>query len=155
MVFISVQRIAVGAETDCKPNTFVYTKALLKHIVKQSWDFITVSSDINSDYEKLISNIMTPIDLSKRTSIKPRHSKVLWMTSALLQSCKHKYYLYKQLTTGLVTLDEYKTYCNKLNNLIRVRKSSYYQEICNKNQRNSKVMWDHLNKLIGRKACNN
>ena len=34
MVFISVQRMAVDAETDCKPNTFVCTNALLKHIVK-------------------------------------------------------------------------------------------------------------------------
>ena len=68
-----------------------------------------MSSDVNSDYENLISNIMTSMYMSKHTSIKPSHSKVLWMTSALLQSCKYKYYLYKQMTKGLVTLDEYKT----------------------------------------------
>ena len=69
--------MAADAETDCKPNIYVCTKGLLKHIVKQSWYFVTVSSDVNSDYEKLISNIMTSIDLSKYTSIKPKHSKVL------------------------------------------------------------------------------
>ena len=59
------------------------------------------------------------------------------------------------MTKGLVTLDEYKTYRNKLNNLIRIRKSSYCQDICNKNKRNSKVMWNHLNELKGRKIFNN
>ena len=59
------------------------------------------------------------------------------------------------MTKGLVTLDEYKTYRNKLNNLIHIRKSSYCQDICNKNKRNSKVMWNHLNELKGRKTCNN
>ena len=44
---------------------------------------------------------------------------------------------------------------NILNNLICVRISSYYQDICNKNKRNSEVMWDHLNELRGRKTCNN
>ena len=109
MVFISVQRMAVDAKTDCEPNVLVCTNALLKHIVKQSWGFVTVSSEVNGDYEKLISNIMTSIDLSKHTSVKPSHSKVQWITSALLQSCKHKYYLYKQMTKNIVTLDEYKT----------------------------------------------
>ena len=94
MVFIFVQRMAADAEKDCKPKTFVCSNALLKYSVKQSWDFITVSSDVNNDYEKLISNIVTSIDLSKHTSTKPSHSKVPWMTVALLQSCKHKYYLY-------------------------------------------------------------
>ena len=51
-------------ETDCKPNTYVCTKALLKYIIKQSWEFVTESSDVNCDYKKLISNIMTSIDLS-------------------------------------------------------------------------------------------
>ena len=155
MGFISVRSIAADAETNFKPNTFLCTNTLLKHIVKQSWDFVTVSSDVHSDYEKLISNIMTSIDLSEHTSIKPNHSKVPCMTSTLLQSCKHKYYLYKKMTKGLVTLDEYKTYYKKLNNLIRIRKSSYYQNICNKNKRNSKVIWNHLNELTGRKICDN
>ena len=111
MVFISVQCMAADAKTDCEPNTLVCTNALLKHIVKQSWGFVTVSSEVNGDYEKLISNIMTSIDLSKHTSVKPSHFKVQWIISALLQSCKHKYYLglYKQMTKNIVTLDEYKT----------------------------------------------
>ena len=98
--------------------TLIFVLRPCKNIVKQSSNVATVSSVVNSDYEKLISNIKTSIDLSKHTSIKPKHSKVSLMTSALLQSCKHKYYLYKQLTKGLVTVDEYTTYRNKLNNLI-------------------------------------
>ena len=47
VVFISVQHMAADGETDCKPNTCICTKALLKYIVKQSWDFVTVSFDVN------------------------------------------------------------------------------------------------------------
>ena len=38
------------------------------------------------------------------------------------------------MTKGLITLDEYKTYRDKLNNLIRTRKLSYYYDFCNKKQ---------------------
>ena len=53
---------------------------------------------------------------------------------------------------GLISVNENNTNKNKLTKLIRLRKK-YYKEICQKN--NSKLIWNHLNKLLGRNVKNN
>ena len=54
---------------------------------------------------------------------------------------------------GLISVNEYNKYKNKLTKLIRLCKKQYYKEICQKND--SKLIWNHLNKLLGRNVKNN
>jgi hypothetical protein len=77
------------------------------------------------------------------------------MTSAILQSCVHKHNLYKQFLNGIISKSEYTIYRNHLTNVIRERKKQYYTEICNKNGKNTKVIWEHLNDLLGRHVLHN
>ena len=124
-------------------------------MAKHNWDFITDSSDVNDDCEKLMYKLMESVDQAKRIKISNNSYKTPWMTSAILQSCLHKHNLFKQFQSGLIAKTEYTMYRNRLTNLIRERKKQYYIEICKKNKKNSKIIWEHLNDLLGRQTLSN
>ena len=45
-----------------KQYSYIYQKALIQHIVKLNWDFITDFSNVNEDWEKLVLKLMQSID---------------------------------------------------------------------------------------------
>jgi hypothetical protein len=98
---------------------------------------------------------MSAIEVSKRSKYISCSSKSPWMTNALLVSCNHKHVMFKQVIKGTITRAEYNNYRNQLTKLIRERKKQFYLDICAQNVKNTKVVWEHLNQLIGRKAKEN
>ena len=77
------------------------------------------------------------------------------MTPAISQSCLHKHNLFKQMQSGLITTAVYRTHRNYLSKIIREHKKQYYTEICTKNARTSKIIWEHLNDILGHKVLTN
>ena len=76
---------------------------------------------------------MNAMEQSKRTILIPTKSDIAknpWITAALLNSCKKKHCLYKKMCKGLISINEYHTYKNKLTKLICLHKKQYYKEIC-------------------------
>ena len=50
---------------------------------------------------------------------------------------------------GLVSENEYKTYGNQLTNSSHDSKKQFYFDICNEHKNSTKIIWDHLNQLLG------
>ena len=88
---------------------------------------------------------MQSVDQAKRIKLTNSSSKTPWMTPAISQSCLHKHNLFKQMQNGLITKTAYKTYRNYLTKILRERIKQNYSELCTKNARNSKIIWEHLN----------
>ena len=115
-----------------KQYTYICQNALIEHMAKHNWDFITDSSDVNDDCEKLMHKLMESVDQAKCTKISNNSYKTPWMTSAILQSCLHKHNLFKQFQSGLIAKTEYTMYRNRLTNLFANAKSNIIQKFVRK-----------------------
>ena len=74
-----------------------------------------------------------------------------WMTPALLSSCKEKNRLYKKFLRGKITKLEYNSYKSQLQRLIKIRKKEYHCDFITKHQKNTKLIWQHINEFLGNK----
>lgn len=83
--------------------------------------------------------------------------KCPWLTKGLRNACKKKNTLYKQFIR-LRTEDSkhrYKTYKNRLTDILRISKKLYYTNLLNKNKNNIKEVWGILNNVIKGNTKNN
>ena len=127
--------------------------ANLKHnLLNTDWTFIKNDSNVNENYDKVISlyksnhNLCCPLVHAN----KPKRSNTPWMTPALICSSKHKNKLYFEFLKGKVSADTYKTYRNKFNGILKARKTQYFNNIIDKHRKNAKAMWNMLNNYLGR-----
>ena len=131
--------------------TLTFAECFAKHVTNHKWDFITNTLDLHKDCTRLESSLMNSVNYAKR-ECKSYIYTYSWMSSAIFTSCKQKNTLYKKMRKGLVSEKEYKTYRNQLTNLIRVRKKQFYSDICSRHKNDIKIIWDHLNHLLGRNS---
>ncbi len=92
-------------------------------------------------------------NITKNTKI--MHTKVKrhrheWVTEGIITSCKGQNVLYKKFISGLITKEAYSNYKNKLTKIIRNQKKTYYENFINTHKTNSRLIWQHLNKILGR-----
>ena len=113
--------------------------------------FYNNTLDLHKDCTRLESSLMNSVNYAK-SECKSRIYTHPWMSSAIFTSCKQKKTLYKKMRKGLVSENEYKTYHNQLTNLIHARKKQFYSDICNRHKNDIKIIWDHLNQLLGRNS---
>ena len=118
------------------------------------WKQVLLDKDTDEAYSLLHDKIQTIIhDISplKTISIKPQ--KILqqpWMTPGL-QKCQQKQYmLYKQSINqreNKSTEMKYKTYRNKLKEIIRRTKEKYYRDKCFEYKQNTSKLWKMINRI--------
>ena len=77
-----------------------------------------------------------------------------WITKAILQSIHTRNKLYKAFLTNSTIHNKniYKTYRNKLTNIIRNSRKIYYSDKLSRVKSNMKSTWGIINNLIGKKT---
>jgi hypothetical protein len=110
----------------------------------------------NTFQERLTIVVNDTMPLKRRKINKKKLLKP-WITKGLLTSIAHKNTMYKQLKiTGEKTLEaQYKTFKNKLTNLLRSSEKTYYKTILDQNKNNLSKLWQTLNTVISRKKQSN
>ncbi len=92
----------------------------------QSWDFVTNTTNVNVDFDKLCDVISTNVDkFLPAKQVCHKRNDTPWLTLALKKSCRTKQSLYYAVISNNVLWDEYKSYRNKLTFPIRLRKRMY------------------------------
>lgn len=120
------------------------------------WSPLYALNDVNKAFNyfirklKRIYNKCFPFEKSTSSFI-----KTPWLTKGLLKSVRHKNRLFLQAKFNPNLKQEYKTYRNKLTNLIRISKLNYHKQILLQLKSNSRKMWSYLNNLISSNNSNN
>ena len=145
-----------------KKSTRIETRALndnkiemiRKQIDEIDWKQVLLDKDTDEAYSLFHDKIQTIIHDTaplKTISIKPQ--KMLqqpWMTPGL-QKCQQKQYmLYKQSINQRENKSaemKYKTYRNKLKEIIRRTKEKYYRDKCFEYKKNTSKLWKMINRI--------
>jgi hypothetical protein len=122
-----------------------------------NWDFISDSTDVNSDFNKLHGILIAKLNfcLPEVKASKQKSFKQPWMTAALLKSITKKHQLYKAALSDKYNWSVYKKYRNTLTSLIRTRKESYFSNFVNEHKKDAKAVWKIINDRLGKNVCIN
>ena len=104
-----------------------------------------------STYNKIYENCFPLKILTKN---KAKLAAKPWITKGFLVSIKTKSKLYKEFLRSPTSANEYKykKFKNKLNNLLKISKRSYYDLKFNLAKGNLRATWNLLNQFINRKS---
>ena len=137
-----------------------YTDANIEYFKKRlsnvNWVDILDGNDPNQDYSsfvKTFSDLYNECIPMKKCKIKKKNNpQSPWITKGLLKSINIKNKLYKQYLKcpDKNRLQKFKTYRNKLNNLIRKSKREYYYNKFHSVRNNMQQTWKTINCIIGR-----
>ena len=75
------------------------------------------------------------------------------MSSGLVTSVKKKNDMFKNFRLGLISEEQFKSYRNRLVNLLRTAKNHYYTKLFTSYRSNTKKMWHTINTLT-KNNCN-
>ena len=75
-----------------------------------------------------------------------------WITESIMNSIRHKFYLYKQYKLGIIPFDYYKEYRNQLNTLIKEVKSNFYQQKFATFRNKTKKVWEIIKEIENSKG---
>ena len=130
------------------------------HLKLIDWKFITDMTSADGSYDAFnskflqIYNIYFPVKAhgtshSKNRSI-PRKP---WITALILKSIHRKEKLHRKYVCHPTSSNKnaYISYRNKLTTLIRTAKKNFYTNKLENSKRNSKLIWNILNDILGRK----
>ena len=149
-------------------NKFVfkrkYTDDNISHFKQKlsqvDWNGILQGIDADCDYNKFIDKFNELYDecipLRKCSVSRRKVPQSPWITKGLLKSINNKNKLYKEYLQcpNESRNVKFKTYRNKLNNLIRKSKREYFYRKFKSTQNNIKDTWKNINNMIGRKKNN-
>ena len=130
------------------------------HLISQSSNVNDMATNFIKKLDEL-HNSCSPIH-TKRISNKQLSKP--WVTSAILNSIKHKHDLFRLVKLNLYNPENYKNYCNTLKTTLRNAKRSYFNKLFDKHKSDIKRTWTIINSSIkpGRKhasikkiVCNN
>lgn len=119
----------------------------------QDWSAIYNELDVDSAYSKFLDIFISLYDKNcpeKEITITTKRKHKPWLTKGIKNACKKKNNLYKMFIKSKTKEAEvkYKTYRNKLTDVMRTSKQLYYREKLNENKTNMKGTWKVLNNLI-------
>lgn len=130
-------------------------KQLLSSI---TWHEVTHSLDSNAatnSFIKIIKENVIKASISSKQNRKKRFIKP-WITEEVIVSieCRDKMKRRVLRNQGNITLlNEYKKYRNKVNNLIRQTKNTYYKAQINNNKNDIKKIWQVINEATNSVRC--
>lgn len=131
----------------CVSNNKLLTA--LGHI---SWNSVYTANTASSAVTELVNILSKTIENCTDTiQAKRKNTKIApWITKALVKSIDTKNNLFKKVRRDPSNLDlklQYKTFNNKLVNLIKKTKYDYYQNQININSTNAKSLWNIIKEL--------
>ena len=122
---------------------------------KQQWNSLEETNNTEAAYN--LFNSMFSSSFQQCFPVKkvrpPKHSiRKPWMTTGLLNSCKKKHKLYCRFKAKPTEYRErkYKTYRNKLNNLLRTTKKQYFDEKLTEAKHDIKLTWQVINEALNK-----
>lgn len=113
-----------------------------------TWDEVYDSADVNVAYDNFRKDMQSCFELAfpliwfKKSEVK---FKQPWFTAGLLTSSKEKSRLYKLFLRGKIDKIVYTKYRNAYNTLIRKTKEKYFSDFFEKNKKNTRAVWHHIN----------
>ena len=138
-----------------------YTKDNISHLKQklsqENWNDILHGIDAECDYNMFIERFNKLYDecipLKKYKVNRRKIPKSLWITKGILKSITTKYKLYKEYLRSPKEQQavKFKTYRNKLNNLIRKSKREYFYSKFRNIRNNIKETSKTINSIIGRR----
>ena len=163
----AVFHITNGSGTVAEQSEFILKRDYKYNNIlkfKENWAKIQWDRILNEQNAQIAYNALCYIltqEYDKCFPIK-KHSKKYcikkpWLTSALKESIKIKNKLYISRNRGNETerrISHYKTYRNKLHNLLRAAERQYYQDLLTKHKSNLKKSWQVIKMIINKIKCN-
>ena len=146
---------------DPKQNTLDFKRiktqetiaALNADLSTQDWKTVYVNKDPNKAYEAFLSILLELYNKNcplRKQIVKYKHRNRPWITRGIENACKKKNLLYKNFLKHRTKETEirYKTYKNKLVNIIRSQKKEHYQTLLEKHRSDTKGIWRVINSAI-------
>ena len=128
-----------------------------RRISNVDWSEELYNLDVTSQYNKLQFRVLEILDeVSPNQVVKIPHNKILrdpWLTIGLMKCFNKQKQLYKQAhkcTSTDSDLSKYKTYRNKLKQIVRRNKEAYFKDKCTEYRNNTSRLWKMINKLLNK-----
>ena len=136
------------------------SKQLFKReLINVTWEeLITEDKDVNENFDTFIGifdrlyNKFFPV---KVKNISCKRMSNPWITTGLLNSIRHKNFLYKQFKLGLISQVQYNSYRNRTTALIKLTKRNYYLKVFSNFKNSTRKLWQAANTLTGGKCAHN
>ena len=130
-------------------------ESFLRRISGHDWETIGNSPNLEHAYNSfstILSNCFQKCFPRKNTKMKKESIRKPWMTPGLVRSCKNKHKLYSRFKSNPTDYREkkYKTYRNKLNKLILIRKKQYFDEKLTEAKGNLKLTWKVIKEALNK-----
>ena len=140
-------------------------EAFKTEVHELDWSFVTENNDINLGFETFLRFINKTLDKhAPIKTVKKRENKTIskpWITRGIKTSIKKRDKLYKQMIKAknkqhkLIKHESYKKYRNKIIELIRQSKQTYYQRYFEQNKKDSKTIWQGIHEIISSRKNKN
>ncbi|XP_051941777.1 uncharacterized protein LOC127614482 [Hippocampus zosterae] len=139
--------------TEIRLRTQRSIDAFKQDLEKQNWTEVYSNEDPNTAFEVFQSTIISLYDKHfplTKVSKKYKDPSKPWITKGIENACKKKNNLYKLFLKFRTEEAEkkYKTYKNKLVNIIRTSKRDHYHALLEQNKGNTQEIWKILNQVI-------
>ena len=126
---------------------------LKQALLAVDWSALQSSHDVNSAYDIFLSKFLEiynrelPVINKNIRTYSNNHKP--WVTTGILKSIHHKHNLYKRFIQNKDSKSEskYKTYKNKLTQIIRIAEKMYYANKFNLALGNIKKIWDIIKNI--------
>ena len=122
------------------------------------WSLVTENSEVNLGFETFLRLVNRILDKHVPTKIiEKKENKITskpWVTRGIKTSMKIRDKFYKQMIKAkskqqkLSKHNPYKKYSNKITELLRISRQTYYQKYFGKNKKNSKRIWQGIHEII-------
>ena len=114
--------------------------------------------DLNLGFETFLGLFDKTLDkhapFKTFTKKKQKQNMKPWVTSGIQRSLKMRDEIYKQMVKSKTKQNEtakfeaYRKYHNKILDLLKISRQSYYQFFFEQNKSNSKILWQGINNII-------
>ena len=136
----------------------------LLDVLAVDWNLTIVEDNANLSFDQFLAKLNVIIDkympLKKMSNKEYKRRYKPWVTNGILNSISRKnklYNKYTKLKDGLnkqQVFEEYKLLRNKVNELLRKSKKSYYQSFFAEHTNNIKKVWQGIKELVNIKTKN-
>ena len=132
--------------------------SFLTDLRNKQWLDVYKCSDANEAYNNFLSQFLIVCDKhapSETISIQLKKKSNPWITRAIKRSITRKHKLYGRVVKSNFNkdcLDKYKKYRNVLTTVLRTAKQMYYNNQFERDKKDSKKTWKHINELLNKKC---
>ena len=123
---------------------------LKENLSKIDWNIIYQLDDVEAATKRFINIVTTETKkCTKVINIKHKKRKS-WITNGLITSINHRDRMYQQVQRypeNRIIKENYTTYRNTVNNLIKKTKIDYFKRKIESNKKNSKNLWDTVKEI--------